>query len=98
MILSLALAGCASRQVIEMSLAPQAPQVDDGFDPAEPQAPARQTAPVRRAAKGPALPRSATAGASAGAAGPEAVFTPEWYAKDKAEAERLKNLTNICRC
>ena len=25
-------------------------------------------------------------------------FTPEWYESQKAEADRMKQITNICRC
>ena len=28
----------------------------------------------------------------------EGLFTPEWYASEKAEADRIKRFTNICQC
>jgi hypothetical protein len=46
-----------------------------------------------------AEPRT-TGSATISAAGQNGIkpLTPEWYAAEEAEAQRLKRLSNICRC
>jgi hypothetical protein len=39
-----------------------------------------------------------TTTAGKGAAPSSDWFTPDWYAREQAESDRIKKLTNICRC
>jgi hypothetical protein len=61
----------------------------------------REPAPPRpRRVAQPARSEEPRTTGSASAAGPNGIkpLTPEWYAAEEAEAQRLKRLSNICRC
>jgi hypothetical protein len=52
----------------------------------------------KKASSGGAAPDAkGITGGKRGAAGTN-WFTPDWYAREQAESERMKRLTNICRC
>ena len=65
------------------------------------EAPARRQASVRREPTASGLASTVSTAStvrSSSASSGQNVFTPEWYASEKAEADRMKRLTNICRC
>jgi hypothetical protein len=92
------LANCAARPgpetFVQSSVAPDG--WGRGIADSEPARPKPRRV-VQRATS--AEPKT-TGSATTGAAGRDGInpHTPEWYAVQDAEAERLKRLSNICRC
>lgn len=92
------LASCAARPAPEMLAQSNVAPHDWGRESAE-REPARPK--PRRIAQPAKFEEPRTTGSAAtSAAGRNGIVpnTPEWYAAEDAEAQRLKRLSNICRC